>query len=209
MRRTALLTLSALVLATTACSTTNPGRPSPSSGTTSTNGSPEDGTAVPGPGVPKVQHPVDVTRFKRAPCDALNATQITELLGSAVSGKSDPQAPAGPSCAWDSSDVSQAGVAVIFTAADKLGLTSVYAAQGKQYQFFQPLATIDGFPIVAYGVSDERTTRGRCAVALGVSDTQAVDIHVAQSEDNIGRKDPCDAAHDIASQVLSNLRGAN
>ncbi|MGK3207686.1 DUF3558 domain-containing protein [Amycolatopsis sp. MEPSY49] len=208
MRRTVLM-LSALLLAITACSTTNPGTPSPSTDTASTTTPPESGSAVPGPGVPKVPNPIDVTRFKQAPCDALKAAQVAELLGPGVSGKSDLQAPAGPSCAWDSPRVSQAGVTVVFTNADQLGLTSVYAAQGKQYRFFQPLAAIDGFPVVAYGVNDERTTRGRCAVALGVSDTQAVDIHVAQSEGNIGKKDPCDAAHDIASQVLGNLRGAN
>lgn len=93
--------------------------------------------------------------------------------------------------------------------ADQLGLTSVYEAKGKQYQFFQPMESINGFPIVAYGVNDERTSRGRCAVAIGTSDTQAVDVHVAQSEKNIGKKDPCAAAHEIAAQVLSNLRGGN
>jgi hypothetical protein len=93
--------------------------------------------------------------------------------------------------------------------ADELGLTSVYEAKGKQYQLFEPLESVEGFPVVAYGVNDERTTRGRCAIAMGVSDTQAVDIHVAQSESNIGKKDPCAAARDVASQVLNNLRGAN
>jgi hypothetical protein len=93
--------------------------------------------------------------------------------------------------------------------ADHLGLTSVYEAQGKEYQFFKPLEAVDGFPVVAYGVSDERTTRGRCALALGVSDTQAVDIHVAQSESNVGKKDPCVAAHEIAAKVLVNLRGGS
>lgn len=208
MRRTVLM-LGALLIAVTACSTTTPGTPSPSSDTAGTDTSPGSGSAVPGPGVPKVPSPIDVGRFKQTPCEALDSAQVTALLGAGVSGKPDLQAPAGPSCAWDSPDVSQAGVAVIFTNADRLGLTSVYAAQGKQYQFFQALAAIDDFPIVAYGVNDERTTRGRCAVALGVSDTQTVDIHVAQSEANIGKKDPCDAAHEIASQVLGNLRGAN
>jgi hypothetical protein len=126
-----------------------------------------------------------------------------------VSGKPDLEAPAGPTCAWDSVSVSQAGVGVIFMSADELGLTSVYEAKGKQYQLFEPLESVEGFPVVAYGVNDERTTRGRCAIAMGVSDTQAVDIHVAQSESNIGKKDPCAAARDVASQVLDNLRGAN
>ncbi|WP_370970333.1 DUF3558 domain-containing protein [Amycolatopsis sp. cg9] len=206
MRRTVPM-LSALLFAAAACSTTNPGTPSASSPTPSASHSSGSSSAVPGPGVPKVEHPIDVTRFKQAPCDALTDSQIAELLGSNVSGKPDLQAPAGPTCSWDSADVSQAGVGVIFMSADQLGLTSVYEAKDKQYQFFQPLEAINGFPLVAYGVNDERTSRGRCAVAVGVSDIQAVDIHVAQSESNIGKKDPCVAAHDIATQVLGNLRG--
>ncbi|MDS0132538.1 DUF3558 domain-containing protein [Amycolatopsis sp. CM201R] len=200
---------SALLLAAAACSTTNPGIPSASSAAPGTNSSPESHSALPGPGVPKVLHPVDVTHFKRQPCGALTDSQVAELLGSGVSGKPDLQAPAGPTCSWDAADVSQAGIGVIFMNADQLGLTSVYEAKDKQYKFFQPMESLDGFPIVAYGVSDERASRGRCAVALGVSDTQAVDIHVAQSENNIGKKDPCAAAHDIAAQVLGNLRGGN
>jgi hypothetical protein len=208
MRRTVPL-FSALLLALTACSPTTPGKPSASSDTVSTSPSSGPGNAVPAPGVPKVTHPIDVARFKQAPCDALKDSQVADLLGSAVSGKPDLEAPAGPTCAWDSASVSQAGVGVIFMSADELGLTSVYEAKGKQYQLFEPLESVEGFPVVAYGVNDERTTRGRCAIAMGVSDTQAVDIHVAQSESNIGKKDPCAAARDVASQVLNNLRGAN
>jgi hypothetical protein len=198
----------ALLLAAAACSTTNPGTPSASSPVPGTSSSSESSTALPGPGVPKVQRPIDVARFKQEPCVALTGSQVAELLGSGVSGKPDLHAPAGPTCSWDSADVSQAGIGIIFMNADQLGLTSVYNAKDKQYQFFQPMESVDGFPIVAYGVSDERTSRGRCAVAIGVSDTQAVDVHVAQSEKNIAKKDPCVAAHDIATQVLSNLRGA-
>jgi hypothetical protein len=207
MRRSVPL-FSALLLTLVACSPTNPGKPSiPSAGPT-TDSSAETSKAVPGPGVPKVTQPIDVTRFKAAPCDALSGSQVAALLGSGSSAKPDLRAPAGPTCDWDSASVSQAGVGVIFVTADQFGLTSVYEAKGKQYQFVEPLEAISGFPTVAYGVNDERTTRGRCAVALGVSDTQAVDVHVAQSESNIGKKDPCAAAHDVAAQVLSNLRGA-
>lgn len=207
MRRTVPM-LSALLLTVVACSPTNPGNPSVPSTSAGPASSAETSSGVPGTGVPKVEHPIDVTRFKTAPCDALDKTQVTALLGSDATVKPDLQAPAGPTCDWDSAGVSQAGVGVIFMTADRLGLTSVYEAKGKQYQFVEPLEAIDGFPTVSYGVNDERQTRGRCAVALGVSDTQAVDIHVAQSEGNIGKKDPCAAAREVAAQVLSNLRGA-
>ncbi|WP_410597990.1 DUF3558 domain-containing protein [Amycolatopsis sp. lyj-23] len=200
---------SALLLVAAGCSTTNPGTPSAVSSAPGTVSSSENTGAVPGPGVPEVTSPIDVARFKQEPCGALTDSQVAALLGSGVSGKPDVQAPAGPTCSWDSADVSQAGIGIIFVTADHLGLTSVYQAKDTKYRFFQPMESLDGFPIVAYGVTDERATRGRCAVAIGVSDTQAVDMHVAQSERNIGKKDPCVVAHDIAAQVLGNLRGGN
>jgi hypothetical protein len=208
MRRTVPM-FSALLLTVVACSPTNPGKPSVPSTGSNAESPPATNKTVPGPGVPKVEHPIDVAHFKKNPCDALSETQVEALLGSNSSSKPDLQAPAGPTCDWDSDGVSQAGVGVIFVTADEFGLTSVYEAKGKQYQFVEPLDAIDGFPTAAYGVNDERTTRGRCAIALGVSDTQTVDVHVAQSELNIGKKDPCAAAHDVAAQVLSNLRKVN
>jgi hypothetical protein len=94
-------------------------------------------------------------------------------------------------------------VLVIFTNIDKRGLTSVYE---HQYRFFLPLNPVDGYPAAAYGLADDRAARGRCQIAIGTSDQQTVDIAVAQSEDNIGKKDPCEAARGVASYVLGNLR---
>jgi uncharacterized protein DUF3558 len=204
MRRTLLL-LSASLLTITACTPQTTGTPSPSSSTlgqTSSSGSADE---VPGPGVPKVENPIDVSHFQQAPCDALTANQVDSLLGQGVSPKSDLKGQAGPECFWHSPNVSQAGVGVIFTNADKLGLTSVYAARGTKYPFFKPLEPVDGYPLVAYDGEGDQSAKGRCTVAVGASDTQAIDISVAQSEENIG-KDPCVAARDVAGKVLANLK---
>ncbi len=93
---------------------------------------------------------------------------------------------------------------MIFNNVDDRGLTGVYQAQ---YSFFLPLKPVDGYPVAAYGLTDERTSRGGCQIAVGTSDKQTVDIGVTQSEENIGHKDPCEAARGVASYVLSNLRG--
>ena len=42
-------------------------------------------------------------------------------------------------------------------------------------------------------------------LAVGTSDQTDVDISITQSEDNIGKKDPCAAAHDVAAKVVGNL----
>ncbi|WP_328445739.1 DUF3558 domain-containing protein [Amycolatopsis sp. NBC_00438] len=204
MRRI-LLILSVSALALCSCTTTTGGSASPS-GPTTDQSPPDSTTGLPGPGVPKVDAPIDIAHFKQAPCDALTADQVAELLGPGVTPKADLNAPAGPSCSVNPPRVTQASVLLIFGNIDELGLTSVYRAK---YKFFMPLPPVDGYPIAAYGLADDRVSHGKCQIAIGTSDRQTVDIGVAQSEDNIGKKDPCEAARGIASYVLDNLRGVN
>jgi hypothetical protein len=201
MRRI-LIPLSASILVLSACTTVNGGSASPSSQPSESTSTAE----LPGPGVPKVESPIDVTHFKQAPCDSLTADQITELLGTGVIPKTDLDSQAGPSCSVHPPQVTQAGVLIIFTAIDNRGLTSIYAAKDTKYPFFMPLTPVEGYPIVAYGLADDRATHGRCQIAVGTSDEQTVDVGVTQSEENIGKKDPCEAARGVAASVLTNLR---
>ena len=204
MRRTFFL-LSASLLALTACTPQTTGTPSPSS---NSPGRTSSGSAdqVPGAGAPKVENPINVTRFLQAPCDALTAEQVDSFLGKGVSPKPDLKGQAGPECFWHSPSISQAGVGVIFTHAANLGLTSVYAARGTKYPFFKPLEPIDGYPLVAYDGEGDQSSKGRCTVAVGASNTQAIDISITQSEENVGKKDPCIAAREVAGKVLTNLK---
>ncbi|WP_233574173.1 DUF3558 domain-containing protein [Amycolatopsis panacis] len=162
---------------------------------------------VPGKGVPKVEHPIDIGRPSRAPCTVLTAQQIGELLGGVAPPKPYLDGAAGPSCYWGGDAAhGNASVEVIFPDVDKLGLTSVYQAAGGAYGFFRPLDPVNGYPIAAYNIRDDRGI-GECRVALGVSDRQTVDISARQARKNIGKKDPCDSVRGIAEMVLSNIRG--
>ncbi len=208
MRRTLIL-LSASLLVLSACSNKNPGTPSPSTNTPNRPASSNSAGPVPGPGVPKVEYPIDTTRLKQAPCDSLSSAQITALLGSGITPKANLNAEAGPTCSWDSAQASQAGVSVVYNKVNHAGLSAIYEKNGTTFPFFLPLDPIDGYPTVAYGLVDERTSRGRCAVALGTSDQDMVDVSIAQSEGNVGKSDPCTAAHDVATQILGNIRGGS
>lgn len=201
MRRV-LVSLCAPLLLLSACTTTTDGTASPSN--SSSAGASASTGPLPGPGVPKVEKPIDVSRFKRTPCDSLTASQVSEILGTGVTPKTDLNAPGGPSCSIHPPDVTQAAVLVIFNNVDDRGLTGVYQAQ---YKFFLPLKPVDGYPVVAYGLADDRASRGSCQIAIGTSDAQTVDIGVTQSEENVGKKDPCEAARGVASYVLGTLRG--
>lgn len=209
MRRILIMLVSGTLATAAACTTTTSGNPSATSGTSSTtqsSPSQSNSNEVPGPGVPKVDSPINTSRFLRAPCDSLTRDQVTELLGSGAEAKPDVAAPAGPTCDWHPAGASHAAVHVIFGAVDNLGLTSVYRARGTTYKLFEVLEPIDGYPVVAYGTSDRRTTDGMCAVALGTSDRSTMDVAISQSEENVGKQDPCDAARTVAVKVLENVR---
>lgn len=209
MTRRMLVLFGAALLMLTACSSETKGTASPSGSGSASTTAPSTGNDLPGQGVPKVDIPIDVSRFQEAPCDSLTQAQSKELLGPDVAINPAVDDEAGPTCHWNVPAVSQAGVGVTFFKTTQLGLTGIYQAKDSTYRFFQPLDSIDGYPTVAFGTTDERNTKGRCLVALGTSDTQQVDIAISLSEANIGKKDPCTAAHDVAANVLSNLRGAN
>ena len=209
MRRPLAIVVGGVVLTVAACTTTTSGTPGAASGVVSTNqpGNPQATSGqVPGPGVPKVDNPIDTARFQQAPCNSLTASQVTELLGNDANAKPDLNAPAGPTCDWHPGGTSHATIHVIFGTVDNLGMTSVYRAKGTTYKLFEVLAPIDGYPVVAYGTSDMRSTDGICAVAVGTSDRSTMDVAISQSEENVGKKDPCDAARTIASKVLDNVR---
>ncbi|VVJ24298.1 Uncharacterised protein [Amycolatopsis camponoti] len=44
---------------------------------------------------------------------------------------------------------------------------------------------------------------------MGTSDTQTVDISVDQSEKNIGKNDPCEAARQVTAMVLGNAKAGS
>lgn len=159
---------------------------------------------VPGPGVPKVENPIDTTRFKKAPCDTLTQAQAQGLLGPSVVPKTDLQAPAGPACAWHHGE---AYVGVVFSNVTNAGLTGYYRSRGSVYPLFIPLDPIDGYPIVAYGQADMRASDGQCDVAFGTSDREAVSVSITQSTENKGKQDPCQSARSVAQMVLGNLKG--
>ncbi|MFI5562099.1 DUF3558 domain-containing protein [Amycolatopsis japonica] len=208
MRRS-ILVLCAITVTLVACSpSTKNGTPAPSNGGTSPSPSSATGP-IPGPGVPKVDNPIDLARFKPAPCNALTETQAEELLGAKAEARERLDGSTGPSCLWAPPSATRPTVNVLFSKSPDRGMTSVYEAKGTTYKLFEPLEPINGYPVTAYGTEDERISRGKCSVALGTSDNETVDIVLEQSEANIGKKDPCDAAREAAIRVLTTIRGSN
>jgi hypothetical protein len=205
VKRPFLVGLGATLLVVAACTSPKNGTASPTStgAITSPTGGPHSG--LPDAGAPEVPTPIDTTDFQQKPCTTLTAAQIAELLGPDVRPKEDPNDLAGPSCFWHPTSVTQATVSVIYNTKNQRGLTAIYEKQGTTFPLFVPMEPIDGYPTVAYGQADLRS-KGSCAIALGTSDQQVVDVSVALSEGNVGKKDPCAAAHEVTATVLNNLR---
>ncbi|WP_147397340.1 DUF3558 domain-containing protein [Amycolatopsis panacis] len=161
---------------------------------------------LPGPGVPKVQNPIDTTRAAKDPCGVLTADQIKGFIGAPVAPKTRDGA-AGPACDWFGGDeYEHASIGIIINGVSKRGLTSVYASKGKRLKFFQPLAPVEGYPLVSDDFGEKRTF-GECSGSLGVRDDQTIEIFVEQPDSRKEKKDPCVSLHDVAVAIIGNIRG--
>ncbi|MGC7093650.1 DUF3558 domain-containing protein [Amycolatopsis lurida] len=202
MRRVIAATACLIVIGVLAgCGTDEePGAPVTSSVTTPT---PAGGVQLPAGGAPKVEFPLDTARSEQAPCDTLSEGQLTEIFGSALTGE--PRDVTGPTCSW-SRNKPNPRVTVGFIKTTELGISNFYLGKDDG-GFFLVMPPVVGYPAVAWGEDGERA-EGTCRVAVGVTDRQVVDIRVKQSEDKIGKKDPCDDAHGIAEMVIGNIKGA-
>lgn len=205
MRRVVLLPAIAL-FALAGCSGATGGQASPVASGSEPPSSAPGGAQLPGPGVPKVQNPIDTAKASQNPCMVLTSDESNGFLGGPVVPKAENGA-AGPSCGWFGGyEYEHASINVIVNGVDKRGLTSVYAAKGKLYKFFQPLAPADGYPLVAVDTTEQRTF-GECAASLGVRDDQVVEVVVRQPDSRKEKKNPCDSVHDVAVAIIGNLRG--
>src|SRR5262249_46587726 len=127
------------------------------------------------PGVPKVETPLDFSRYQQSPCEAVTQAQIQQNLGAGIAPDSEPNAPGGPACVWHAGGDSQASITLGFV---PKGLSRIYDGQGTLFKLFKPMDAIQGYPAVAYDVTDDRMTEGHCALAVGTSDTSSIDVGI-------------------------------
>jgi hypothetical protein len=137
----------------------------------------------------------------RDPCGVLSATQVSNLLGTSALGESKDTGIA-KTCSWANLDSgSLVTVQLVYAWSDGLG--RVYAK--KNEGFFENLEPVQGYPVVAYGPSDERST-GRCGVAVGIADNAAFEADATISRSKVGQADACDAARRVADAAVTTLK---
>jgi hypothetical protein len=169
-------------------------------GSTSTSNSGGPGAA------PKVNDPLDASRFAGQPCSALAPGQLQELHLPAQ-GKPDTDSEvartSGPSCSWFDRDAGS-GVGVGFLTANKNGLADTYRlnAQGRFKEgYFEP-TDVAGFPAVFNDIQDGRGD-GSCNITVGISDTS--EFRVGVQDTKLGQQS-CDRAKQAAAAVIETVK---
>jgi hypothetical protein len=191
----------------TGCTTTSTGEPRPAdelSATESSASAPSGTDSLPSNGAPRVDNPLDTTRFQQDPCLALTTAQLRRLD---VGPAGEPVDTAlGNACDWRNSET-RGFAEIAFLEEIPRGLSAAYEANDNgDWAFFEERPAIEGYPAVSYGGVDNRAG-GECSVLVGVSDELVFESVVRLSEGNVGRTDPCDKAAEVAGMALQTMKG--
>ncbi|TLW93694.1 DUF3558 domain-containing protein [Saccharomonospora piscinae] len=198
----ALVSVAALI---TGCSTpTSSGAPTPAVPTSIPTALSSESTA---PRVPAVSDPLEIDALLDEPCSSLTADQIIEYLGENAETKRSESEIAGPSCSWHADMGSDAEIAVTYPQLTDDGLAALYRNSYK-HAYFLEAPSVSGYPAISYGILDNRD-KGECLITVGTSDSDYVNVDVYLGHHSVGRKDPCDAAHEVATDVIDNIKATD
>lgn len=194
------------------CATKEGGTPSSAAtvGNTGTNTRPPgSGGSTPSGvnGAPKIDRPLDASRFLTQPCAVLSAAQLK------VFNISKPGVPhiddqvaksSGPYCGWRTDDepVFRA-FDVGFITSNKHGLADTIRGGREAFPgYFEP-TEVEGYPAVFNDLVDGRAG-GACNITVGISDTLA--FRAAEQADRVRGTRSCDGAKQFAAAVIKTLR---
>lgn len=198
-----------LCLAVTGCTITSQGAATPAttSGSSITNSSsPPSGDEddLPSHGAPKVEDPLDTTRYQGDPCSTLTASQAQDELNLPTQGKPEEIA-LGKGCEWFNPDT-RGAVHIGLLTGNHRGLSAVYKAnQEGKYPYFEELPAVEGYPAIASDIEDRRP-RGICVVDVGVTDELILDVAVFLSQANVGHAEPCEMAAKVAGMAVKTMK---
>jgi Protein of unknown function (DUF3558) len=185
------------------CSNKESGSPTATPGGSQPTGS--TSTSDPGGsgGAPKVQDPLDASKFLGQPCGVLAPDQL-QALRLPAQGKPDVDSPTarttGPGCSWFDRDAGS-GVEFGFLTANKNGLSDTYKGKARFKGYFEP-TEVDGYPAVFNDLLDYRNN-GTCNITIGISDTS--EFRVGVQDTKLGVKS-CDRAKEAATAMIKTMQ---
>lgn len=186
-----------------ACTTSSEGEPRPVDSTGSmTSSSSGNGEELPFAGAPKVNDPLDTSRYEKDPCRSLTSAQAQSLNLPPTGTFNEATLTVG--CTWFNTQT-RGEVNIDFIVDDPRGLSPEYQAnRSGKWEFFEELPTIEGYPAVARAGIDSRDD-GTCTVVVGVADDMAFASSVQLSLANIENGDPCKKAAEVAGLALQTM----
>jgi hypothetical protein len=193
-----------------ACTTTSRGDPHPTNSTANTTSSSAPQTSdngeeeLPFAGAPKVNDPLDTSRYEQDPCQSLTAVQA-QSLDLPPTGTTNDKVALSKACEWKN-PTTRGYVQIFFIVDDPRGLSPEYDVKNRGgWEFFKELPDIEGHPAIARGNPDDRDS-GHCTVVVGVADDMVFGSTVQLSQVNVGIEDPCGAAVEVAGLALQTMK---
>jgi Protein of unknown function (DUF3558) len=189
---------------TSACTTTSKGDPLPAS-STGTTPSGSGNEKLPYAGAPTVKNPLDSSEYERDPCKSLSPEQA-QSLNLPATGKTDEDEPLGVGCTWRN-EATRGEADIVFLVDDRRGLSPEYESRNQgELPNFEELPAVEGYPAITRKGADKY---GGCTVVVGVADDMAFEVSVALSQANIGKREPCEVASQVAGLAVQTMkRGA-
>ncbi|EHY88832.1 DUF3558 domain-containing protein [Saccharomonospora azurea] len=208
-RVAAVLSVGLLTLTVASCSEESPGEGPASNYSVSASGGPTSQSvpsdpALPHSGAPAVVDPLPESALSDHPCDVLTPEQVQQALGSGAStGSPSDLEQVGPGCDWGNVE-SLGGMQIGFSTVSRAGLSAQYANTKPQVKVFRELASVGGFPAVAFKASENDRV---CTVAVGLADEYSITSTVGLSaEKEAEGVDSCVPAEKVAEMVVGNLK---
>lgn len=156
-------------------------------------------------GAPRVDDPLDASRFLTDPCAVLTRAQLT---GFGVSKPGEPDTDSaiavhsGPGCVWVAESEVNSVIGASFLSGNKNGLSDTYRGRDRFDGYFEP-TTVDGYPAVFNDIGDGRP-QGDCNITVGISDTLTFRAAEHGGRDAQGA---CDRATQVAAAVIQTIKG--
>ncbi|WP_082468990.1 DUF3558 domain-containing protein [Sciscionella sediminilitoris] len=195
------VSLAAIALFATSCSSATAGKPGADGSSPPSSGNGGQAT-LPHDGAPKVPNPVDVSKFKSAPCNVLTASQL-QTLGVQGRTKSEPHGSTGPQCTWGNGGAEGVQVNLTFIP-NSGGLSDLYNMSKKKgyYSRFEPQSPVNGFPSVLIEDDKTQVSSGSCSYALGMNDHDAVNVLIQEPPGG----NPCDDTKQVALSATKTMK---
>ncbi|CAM2823249.1 DUF3558 domain-containing protein [Saccharomonospora xinjiangensis] len=177
--------------------------PTPLSSVSSSAGS-GGSPRLPHSGAPAVADPLPESVLSDHPCEVLTPEQVRQALGPGASeGERRDLEQVGPGCGWGNPE-NAAAFQIGFSVVSREGLSAQYANTKPQKAVFRELASVAGFPAVAFKRSEDDNF---CTVAVGIADEYSITAGVSQSlEKESDGTDSCVPAEKVAEVVVGNLK---